>query len=385
MSKESAVVTSRKKSMKRNPAAEQVASIIYNAYQPKTAEEMLSALKDAFAPLFEQVLQAEMTAHLGYEKSQAGEKQTENRRNGYTEKKVKSSIGEISLQVPRDRDGTFEPVLLPKYKRDISEFEYKVLAMYARGMSYRDIAITIEDIYGFKLSPEKISSITDSIIDDVKEWRNRQLQEIYSFIFVDCIYATVRDDHNSKAKQQAIYIILGIDLDCHRDILGIWINPTESKSCWMNIFDNIKQRGVKDILFLSMDGVSGLEEGVKTIFPQTVVQRCIVHLMRNSLKYVSQKDYKDFCASIKKVYTAVSEEECRDEFNNFETMWSKKCPGAVKVWKSHFDHIIQLFDFPTEIRRIMYTTNAIESVNSSLRKVTKKGSFDSPDALLKVF
>lgn len=326
-----------------------------------------------------------MTAHLGYEKSQAGEKQTENRRNGYTLRKAKSSRGDIALQVPRDRDGTFEPAILPKYSHDISEFDWKILAMYARGMSQRDIAATVEDIYGFKLSPEKISSITDSILEDVREWRSRPLKEIYAFSFIDCIYASVRDEHSSKASQQAVYVMLGIDLDVQRDILGLWVNPTESKRHWMNIFDSIKQRGVKDILFLSMDGVSGLEEGVKAIFPKKVVQRCIVHLMRNSLKYVSQRDYKEFCTSIKKVYTAVSLDECKENFNDFEALWSERCPGAVRVWKSHFDNVLQLFDFPSDIRRIMYTTNAIESVNSSLRKVTKKGSFDSPDALQKIF
>ncbi|MCR4666388.1 MAG: IS256 family transposase [Desulfovibrio sp.] len=363
----------------------QAADAILRSYDIKSAEDINCALKEVFGSIFERVLNAEMTTHLGFNKSEYGEKDTTNRRNGHTKKTVRTTSGEVSLEIPRDRDGTFTPVILPKYKKDVSDLERKVLAMYARGMSQRDISQTINDIYGFELSHEHISTITDLILEDVKEWQNRPLKPLYSFVFVDCIFASVRPEHGSKSMQQAVYVMLGVDIDGYKDVLGIWVNPTESKSYWMNVFDSIKQRGVQDILFLSMDGISGLEEGVKSIYKDTIVQRCLVHLIRNSLKYVSNKDYKEFCTSIKNVYKATSVEECQDNFVLFKEKWSKKCLGAVRVWDSHFEHVLQLFDYPSDIRHIMYTTNAIESVNSSLRKVTKKGSFDSPDALKKVF
>lgn len=369
----------------RNPAAEQIAELIFKNYNPKSAKDIQDAVKDAFGPLFEKILNAEMTAHLGYEKSDQEEKPTDNRRNGYSEKTIKTTAGEATIKVPRDRDGTFEPVIVPKYKRDVSSIEGKVLAMYARGMSQRDISATIQDIYGFEMSHDQISTITDLILDEVKEWQNRALQPLYTFVFVDCIYASIRDEHSSRATQKAVYVMLGLDIKGQKDILGLWVAPSESKSTWMNIFDSVKQRGVNDILFLSMDGVSGLEDGVKAIFPETVVQRCIVHLMRNSIKYVPSKDYKQFCASIKAVYQAVSFEESKEKFKKFKERWEKEYPGAVRVWESHIEHVEQLFNYPSDIRRIMYTTNAIEAVNSSLRKVTKKGSFDSPDAVLKIF
>lgn len=356
---------------------------IFQNYELGSAKSIQDAVKDAFAPLFERVLNAEMTAHLGYDKSDQSPKTTVDRRNGYSEKTIKTTAGETTIKVPRDRDGTFEPVIVSKHQRDVSGIEDKVLAMYARGMSQRDIAQTIEDIYGFKISYEKISTITDLIVKDVKEWQARELKAMYAFVYVDCLYASIRDEHSSRATMKAIYVILGIDLDGCKEILGLWVSPSEAKSTWMNIFDSIKQRGVQDILFLCMDGVSGLEDGVKAAFPETVVQRCLVHLMRNSLKYVPSKDYKAFCASIKAVYEATSLEECRDNFKVFKEQWEKKHPGAVKVWEKHFQHVEQLFDYPQDIRRVMYTTNLIESVNSSLRKVTKQGSFDSKDAVFK--
>lgn len=359
-----------------------LAKAIIDEYQPKTVEDMQDALKDIFGPLFEAMLNGEMENHLGYSANERGEKETANRRNGHTTKTLRTSVGEVPIEVPRDRDGSFEPQVVPKRQKDVSSIEGKVLAMYSRGMSQRDISATIDDIYGFKLSPEQISNITDSVLDEMNEWQNRPLKSFYPFVFVDCIYVSMRTEQG--VADQAVYVILGYDLKGEKDVLGLWMGETESKHRWMQIFDEIKARGVQDIGFISMDGVSGLEDGAKAIFKNAVVQRCIVHLIRNSLKYVPSKDYKAFTGQLKKVYGAVSLKAAQAEFERFCEAWSKY-PGAIRVWKDNFRHVEQLFNYGGEVRRVMYTTNAIESVNSSFRKVTKKGSFSSATSVFKVF
>lgn len=270
------------------------AKAIIEQYQPKNVQDMQDALKDIFGPMFEAMLQGEMNGHLGYENNERGEKDSPNRRNGYSSKTLKTSAGEIPIQVPRDRDGSFEPVIVPKRKKDVSAIEDKVLSMYAKGMSQRDIADTIEDIYGFEISHETISEITDRVVEELEDWQSRPLSKFYTFLFVDCLYVTIRKDYETK--NYAVYVILGYDIDGKKDILGLWLSEAESKHQWMQIFDEIKSRGVEDVLFISMDGVSGLEEGAKAIFPGVTVQRCIVHLIRNSIKYVPNKDYKRFTA-----------------------------------------------------------------------------------------
>ena len=359
-----------------------LAEAIINEYHPKTVEDMQSALKDVFGPLFEAMLNGEMENHLGYSSNDRGNKETTNRRNGYAHKTLKTSIGEVPIDVPRDRDGSFEPQVVPKRQTDVSSIEGKVLSMYARGMSQRDISETIDDIYGFKLSPEQISNITDAVLSELEEWQNRPLKAFYPFVFVDCIYVSMRTDHG--VSDQAVYVMLGYDLKGEKDVLGLWMGETESKHRWMQIFDEVKARGVQDIGFISMDGVSGLEDGAKAVFKNVVVQRCIVHLIRNSLKYVPSKDYKAFTGQLKKIYGAVSLKAAQTEFERFCEAWSKY-PGAVRVWKDNFRHVEQLFNYGSEVRRVMYTTNAIESVNSSFRKVTKKGSFSSETSVFKVF
>ncbi len=372
-----------KNEIKRNPASKAIADLIFNNYKIESAKDIQEAVKDAFAPLFERMLETELESHLGYSKSSLEEKETKNRRNGYIRKRIKTSVGEADIKSPRDRDGTFEPIVVPKHKNDVTDIEDKVLAMYARGMSQRDISATINDIYGFKLSQDKISTITDLIVEDVQKWQDRPLKELYTFVFVDCIYVKVKNDRGT-VDNCAVYILLGIDIEGKKEVLGIYGGDTESKTRWLNIFDKIKERGVKDILFLSMDGVSGLEEGVKAIYPETVVQRCIVHLIRNSVKYIPSKHMKEFCKDCKSLYGAVSLESCENNFIEFKKKWADY-PGAVKVWENNFIHIVQLFSFPSDIRRIMYTTNAIESVNSSLRKVTKKGMFENMTCVFKIF
>ena len=367
--------------IKRNPSAAKIAQAILDEYDVNSVEDMQSALKDIFGPMFEAMLKGEMNNHLGYESNSKEPKSTDNRRNGTTPKTLKTTMGEVPINAPRDRDGSFTPQIIPKRTKDVSAIEGKVLAMYARGMSQRDISSTIEEIYGFKVSAEMISDITDVILPEVEQWRSRPLKKCYAFLFVDCMYVSVRSDY--EAKEQAIYTILGYDLEGKKDILGLWMGASESKNYWMQVFDEIKARGVEDVFFISMDGVSGLEAGAKAIFPGVVVQRCIVHLIRNSIKYVPTKDYKKFTGDLKKIYGAPSLKAAKTAFETFQITW-KSYPGAVDIWERNFQHVEQLFDYGSAVRKIMYTTNAIEAVNSSFRKVTKKGSFPNENAVYKL-
>ncbi|HAQ4737381.1 TPA: IS256 family transposase [Enterococcus faecium] len=366
---------------KRNPDAEKLAESILNAYQPESVDDMQDALKDVFGPLFEKMLQGELNNHLGYDAHSKEPKEHDNRRNGYGTKTLKTSFGEVAIDVPRDREASFEPELIPKRKRDVSDIEGKVLSMYARGMSQRDIAATVEAIYGFDISHEMISDITDAVLPELEEWQARPLAKCCAFLFVDCMYVTLRE--NYEAKEYAVYTILGYDLKGNKEILGLWLNQTESKNRWMQVFDELKARGVEDVFFISMDGVSGLEEGAKAIFPSVIVQRCIVHLVRNALRYIPSKDYKEVCRDMKKFYGASSLNAAHAAFDSFQNRWSHYS-GAVDVWKRNFAHVEQLFDYGSAIRKIMYTTNAVESVHSSFRKVTKKGAFSNENALLKL-
>lgn len=365
---------------KRSNASMAIANAIIQEYQPTTAAEMQDALRDVFGPMFEAMLQGEMDSHLGYASNDHGSKQTTNRRNGYNSKNIKTSMGDMTINVPRDRESTFEPQLIPKRSRDVSGIEDKVISMYAKGMSQRDIADTIQDIYGFDISHEQISTITDRVIDEALDWQNRPLKKFYLFLFVDCMYVPIKKDMETKSC--AVYVILGYDINGKKDVLGIWIGEAEGKHYWMQIFDEIKARGVEDVLFISMDGVSGLEEGAKSIFKDIVVQRCIVHLIRNSIKYVPSKEYKNFTMSLKRVYGAPSLKAAEVEFERFKAAWSNY-PGAVDVWIRNWEHVARLFNYGSSVRKIMYTTNAIESVNSSFRKVVKQGAFPNENAVIK--
>ena len=371
-------MASRKK--KEDTAGAAIARKIMEEYQPKNTEDMQDALKDIFGPMFEAMLQGEMDAHLGYASNDHGRKNTTNRRNGYAHKNVKTAYGDVTIDMPRDREASFTPQIVPKRTRDVSGIEDKVLSMYAKGMSQRDIAETIEDIYGFEISHETVSNITDRVMGQAEEWQDRPLKKFYTFLFVDCLYVSIRQE--METKNCAVYVILGYDVDGVKDILGIWIGETEGKHYWMQIFDEIKARGVEDVLFISMDGVSGLEEGAKSIFKDVVVQRCIVHLIRNSIKYIPSKEYKNFTAQLKKVYGAPGLKAAKAEFERFRQSWSRY-PGAVDVWVRNWKYVEQLFNYGSAVRKVLYTTNAIEAVNSSFRKVTKKGSFPNEDAVRK--
>lgn len=276
------VITMAPRKKKTLSPRRELAEAIIREYAPKSAEDVQLALKDIFGPIFESMLQGELDSHLGYENNDHSKKSTTNRRNGYNKKTLKTTMGDVPIKAPRDREASFEPVAIPKRTTDVSGIEDKVLAMYARDMSQRDIAATVEDIYGFEISHEAISTITDRIIDDANLWQERPLKKFYSFVFVDCMYVSIRRDYESK--NCAVYVVLGYDVNGMKDILGLWINESEGKHTWMQIFDEIHNRGVEDILFISMDGVSGLEEGARAIFKDVVIQRCIVHLIRNSIK-----------------------------------------------------------------------------------------------------
>ena len=366
---------------KEKPNNVKIAEAILEQYKPTTVGEMQDALKEIFGPMFEAMLKGELTTHLGYDSNSRVQKDGLNRRNGYNDKVLHTSTGNVEIQVPRDRDGSFEPKIVPKRKKDVSDIENKVLAMYARGMSQRDISATIEDIYGFEVSKEMISDITDCVLDELNDWQSRPLKPCYPFIFVDCMYVNIK--RNYETQKCAIYTILGYDIDGKKDILGLWINDTESTHTWMQIFDEIKSRGVEDIMFISMDGVSGLEEGAKSIFPDVIVQRCIVHLIRNSIKYIPSKEYKNFTSALKKFYGAPSLKACLLAFEQFKQQWAEY-PGAVAIWERNFKYVEQLFQYGSAIRKVMYTTNAIESINASFRKVIKKGTLPNENAILKL-
>lgn len=369
-----------KRKMTPTPA-ENIAKQIMETYKPQSAQEIQDVVKQIFAPIFEAALQGEMDNHLGYANHEHSEQDSSNSRNVFSTKKLKTSMGEVPIRIPRDRESSFNPQIVKKHQRDVSAIEDKVLAMYARGMSQRDISATTEDIYGFEMSHEQISHITDCVMEEVREWQTRALKPFYPFIFVDCLYVSLRTEQGIR--QSAVHVILAYDTEGRKDVLGLWINETESKHVWMQIFDELKARGIEEIGFLSMDGVSGLEDGARAIFPQVVVQRCIVHLIRNSVRYIPRKEWSRFTKDLKLIYGAVNVKQARERFEQFKKDWANY-PGAVSVWESNFTHVEQLFNYGSAVRKVMYTTNAIESVNSSFRKVTKKGSFPNKDAVFKI-
>ncbi len=369
-------------SKKKDPTpGEAIAKSIIETYNPKTTEDIQDALKSIFAPIFESMLNGEMNHHLGYDSNDHSPKATTNRRNGHGKKTLKTSMGNNEIKTPKDRDASFEPEAIPKRTTDVSSIENKVLSMYAKGLTQRDIADIIEDIYGFRISHQQVSIITDSVLEELATWQRRSLKKFYPFIFVDSLYVNIRTEYETK--NHAFYTILAYDLNGKKDILGLWIAESENKSQWMQIFDELKVRGVEDIGFISMDGLPGLEDGAKTIFPKAVIQRCIVHMIRNSIKYIPQKKYKAFTNHLKLLYKAPNKKVALLEFEKFKEQWAEY-PGAIRVWVSNWKHVEQLYNYTEAIRKVMYTTNAIESVNSSFRKVTNKGTFPNENAVLKV-
>jgi len=345
------------------------------------ANELFETLRDMFAGTMEEMLHAELDEHLGYEKHDQHPKQTTNRRNGTTPKTVRSKAGEVKLNIPRDREGSFEPRLVNKGQSDISDIQDKVMSMYAKGMSDRDISAIIEDIYGFEISHETISRIINRVMPRFEEWQSRPLEALYTFVYVDAMVVKVKD--NGKAVNKAVYTVLGIDTDGRKDILGLWISPNEGAHFWMMVFDELKARGVQHMMFVCIDGLKELEKGILTIFPQAQVLRCMVHLVRNSVRFVPTKHYKDFCRDVKQIYGAVSLQAAREALNALAANWPEY-PAAVRVWTDNFEYVERLFELPAAIRRMVYTTNMVEGVHSALRKVTRgKAAFPNDDAVFK--
>jgi transposase-like protein len=345
------------------------------------AGELYAAMRDLFAEAMEDMLHAELDEHLGYEKHDQHPKLTSNRRNGTAPKKVIARTGELGLNIPRDRDGSFEPQLIKKGEKDISGIQDKVMSMYAKGMSDRDISAIIEDIYGFSVSHDTISRIIERVYPRFAAWQSRELEPVYTFVFVDAM--TVKTKTDGKSRNKAVYSVIGIDTEGHKDVLGLWISENEGAHFWMMIFDELKARGVEQMLFVCIDGLSELANGIMSVFPQAQVQRCMVHLVRNSIKYIPAKRYKAFCADAKAIYAAVSLSAAREALEALQKNWAEY-PAAVRVWTGNFEQVEQLFELPSPIRRIVYTTNIIEGLNSSLRKVTRgKAAVPSDEAVFR--
>ena len=341
-----------------------------------------SHLKDLFKDTIQEMLEAELDASLGYPKNEKSV-DSDNERNGHSQKTVKSQFGEFELNIPRDRKGDFEPKIVPKYKRDISGLEEKIISLYSRGLSTRDIHDQIKDLYGIETSAEMVSKITDRIVPEIKEWQNRALEPMYPFVFMDAIHYKVREDGHILNK--AAYVVLGIDIEGNKDILGIWIGENESSKFWLRVLTELKNRGVQEVLIFCVDGLSGLKEAIQAAYPKAEIQRCIIHQLRNSFKYVSYRDLKEFARDFKTVYTAANEEIALNKLYEINEKWGKQYPYAIKNWETNWDVLSPFFKYPEEIRKIIYTTNIIEGLQRQFRKVTKsKTIFPSDSALEKM-
>ena len=333
----------------------------------KTTEDVENALRNLFKDTLQEMLNAELTEHLGYEKNEYTDGK-ENYRNGYSNKIVHSSQGDINLNVPRDRNGSFDPIVVEKGQKDISNIENKIIRMYARGMSNKDIHDQIEEIYGVKISPDMVTAITDKIIPEIQEWKQRQLNEQYAIVFVDATYFSVKE--NGIVVKKAVYIALGVTMEGEKEILGFYIGESESAKYWTSILNEIKNRGVKDILIMCSDGLKGLKEAIGTVYPKTEFQRCIVHMIRNTLKYVSYKDRKELASDLKLIYKASSEEEAYNNLQELKDKWSER-KIYLENWENNWENIQPFFKYGPQTRKIMYTTNAIESLNNCYKKLNK--------------
>ena len=341
-------------------------------------------LKQITKAVFERALQAEMEVHLGHAKNDPVANAAGNTRNGKSRKTLKGEFGELPIDIPRDRHGSFEPQLIPKHQTRWNGFDEKILSLYARGMTVREIQGHLEEMYGTEVSPTLISTVTDAVIDEVKTWQSRPLDALYPIVYLDCIHVKVRDAGAVRAK--AVYLALGINMAGEKELLGIWIAQTEGAKFWLQVVTELKNRGVQDIFIACVDGLKGFPEAIETVYPKSAVQLCIVHMVRYSLNYVSWKLRKEIAADLRTIYTAATVEEAEQRLDEFEAKWGEAYPPIVKSWRSNWPRLIPFFDYPPEIRKVIYTTNAIESVNMSLRKITKnRGSFPSDEALLKLF
>lgn len=348
---------------------------------PAEVQDLMLAFNKA---VIERAMGAEMNLHLGYRPGQSKPPGQANERNGASGKTVITDRGPVRVEVPRDRDGSFEPILIPKHERRFTGFDERIIAMYARGMSVREIQAFLAESYGTEVSPDFISSVTDEVMAEALTWQSRPLETMYPVVFFDALRVKIRDD--GVVSNKAVYLALGIQADGQRDMLGLWIEQTEGAKFWLKVFNELKTRGCQDILIAVVDGLKGLAEAISAAYPRTTVQTCIVHLIRNSLEYASYKDRKALAAALRPIYAAASEEAARQALQDFaDGPWGAKYPTIVQSWQRAWEHVIPFFVFPPEIRRVVYTTNAIESLNMQLRKIIKtRGHFPNDEAAIKL-
>ena len=350
--------------------------------------EIMQAMKDLFRDAIQQVMESELDVDLGYEKSERmsdseNDNLSKNYRNGYSKKTVKTQLGEIEVKVPRDRNGEYEPKIIGKYSRNADGMEEKILSLYACGMSQRDIAEQIKNLYDVEISPELVSKISEKIMPEVNDWQNRSLEAVYPFVFMDAIHYKVKENHQYVTK--AAYVVLGITMEGSKDILGIWIGEHESSKFWLNVLTELKSRGVRDVYLFCVDGLTGFREAIEAVYPNAGIQRCIIHQIRYSTRFVSYKDIKELMADLKLVYAAVTEDEALNNLMRFKEKWSKSYPSCVKTWEDNWDILSTFFAYPAEIRKIIYTTNIIEGLNRQFRQITKnKPSFTNDESLRKM-
>ena len=359
-----------------------------NSQKFTSTTEIMEAMKAMFGDVLQQVMEAELDTKLGYEKSKRTSNDDENGlsknyRNGHSKKTVKTQLGEVTINVPRDRNGEYEPSIIGKYNRNADGMEEKILSLYSCGMSQRDISEQIKNLYDVEISPELVSKISEKIMPEVTAWQNRPLNSIYPFVFMDAIHYKVKENHQYVTK--AAYVVLGINMDGCKDILGIWIGEHESAKFWLNVLNDLKNRGVQSVYVFCVDGLTGFREAIGSVYPKAQIQRCIIHQIRSSTKFVSYKDIKKLMADLKTVYQAINEEEALNNLMKFKETWGKTYPSCVKSWEENWDILSTFFAYPAEVRKIIYTTNIIEGLNRQFRSITKtKPSFTNDDSLRKM-
>jgi len=367
-----------------NKMIEQLKADLSNAKDYDDLMGKNGAIKKLLSRSLEQMLESELTEQLGYEKNSPNGNNSGNSRNGKTHKSLKNENGEVQITVPRDRNGEFDPVIVKKYERTIGPIEDKIISMYSKGMTVRDIQSHIQELYGLDASATLISNITDKIVHIATEWQNRPLEAIYPIVFFDAIHYKVRDD-SKKVTSKAAYTCLAVDITGRKDLLGLWVGEAEGANFWLNVLTELKNRGVQDILIACIDGLKGFPEAINSVFPKTEIQLCVIHQIRNTLKYIASKDQKEFMKQLKPVYKAPTEEAALENLRELEERWSKKYSLALKSWRQNWDNLATFFKYPEEIRTIIYTTNAVEAVHRQFRKVTKARSlFPNDDSLKKM-
>ena len=349
----------------------------------KTEKDLSSLTRELVKLTVETALGKEMEEHLGYAKHAAEGRGTGNSRNGTSKKTLKGQVGEVEISAPRDRRGTFSPQLIKKGQTRLTEFDEQILALYARGMPTRDIAGAFKEMYGAEVSHTLVSKVTEAVIEEVTAWRNRPLDEMYPVVYLDCFVVKVHQD--KRVVRKSVYLALGITVEGHKELLGMWLSETEGAKFWLSVLTELENRGVKDIIIAAVDGLSGFPEAINTVYPKTRVQLCIVHMVRNSIKYVSYRDRKAVVSDLKRIYQSVTAEEAEAELNGFAKKWDTRYPSIAKSWRNHWENIIPLFAYPSDIRKVIYTTNAIESLNSVIRKAIKnRRIFPNDTSALKV-